>query len=283
VNLWQALHQAETLFESHGIDSPRIEAELLLRHATGLGRARMYAELQESLANPQEFQDLVERRLHHEPTAYITNRRAFYGLDFYVDPRVLIPRQETELVVEEALQFARENRAYLMADVGTGSGAIAISLAVSLPQAEVYAIDISADALEVASLNCRKHDVINRVHILRGEMLDPLPVPVDIIAGNLPYVRDLEMEQLSPEIREFEPREALAGGPDGLDSVRQFLSQVSGRVRPGGVVMFEVGQGQSEMVVLLCRDLLPSAQTEVVADLAGIDRVIKVTNIQCSN
>ena len=283
MNLWQALHQAETLFESHGIDSPRIEAELLLRHATGLERAIMYAELQEPLANPQEFQDLVERRLHHEPTAYITNRRAFYGLDFYVDPRVLIPRQETELVVEEALQFARENRAYLMADVGTGSGAIAISLAVSLPQAQVYAIDISADALEVASLNSREHGVSDRVHLLRGEMLDPLPVPVDIIAGNLPYVRDLEMEQLSPEIREFEPREALAGGPDGLDSVRQFLSQVSGRVRPGGAVMFEVGQGQSEMVVLLCRDLLPSAQTEVIADLAGIDRVIEVTNIQCPN
>jgi release factor glutamine methyltransferase len=283
VNLWQALHQAKTLFESHGIDSPRIEAELLLRHATGLERAIMYAELQEPLANPQEFQDLVERRLHHEPTAYITNRRAFYSLDFYVDPRVLIPRQETELVVEEALQFARENRAYLMADVGTGSGAIAISLAVSLPQAQLYAIDISADALEVASLNCQNHGVSDRVHLLRGEMLDPLPVPVDIIAGNLPYVGDLEMEQLSPEIREFEPREALAGGPDGLDSVRQFLSQVSGRVRPGGVVMFEVGQGQSEAVVLLCRDLLPSAQTEVIADLAGIDRVIKVTNIQCSN
>ena len=283
MNLWQALHQAETLFESHGIDSPRIEAELLLRHATGLQRAILYAELRETLASPQEFWNLVERRLHHEPTAYITNRRAFYGLDFYVDPRVLIPRHETELVVEEALRFGHDINACLIADVGAGSGAIAVSLAVSLPQAEIYAIDISGGALEVAMLNCRRHGVTDRVHILHGEMLEPLPVPVDIIVANLPYVGDSEVEQLSAEIREFEPMEALAGGPDGLDKMRQFLVQVPGRLRPGGALVFEIGQGQSEMTELLCKELLPSAQTEVVADLAGICRVMKVTNIRSTN
>jgi release factor glutamine methyltransferase len=281
MNLWQSLQEAETLLRSRGIQEPRVEAELLLMHAVGLDRARLYADLQQQLACPDTFWALVERRLRNEPTAYITNRRAFYGVDLYVDPRVMIPRQETELLVDEALRFAHgkllSGGAFLIADVGTGSGAIAVALAINIPQCTIYAIDISADALEVASINCREQGVSNSVHLLLGDMLQPLDVDVDVIVGNLPYISDGDMEELAPEIRDFEPKTALAGGPDGLDRVRQLLPEAKARLRPGGVLLLEIGQAQSRTAILLCRSLFPEAKVDVVADLAGIDRVVKVT------
>ena len=287
MNLWQAIHQAEITFKSHGVDSPRIEAELLLRHVAGLQRARLYAELQEPLENPAKFWELVERRLSHEPAAYITNRRAFYGLDFYVDSRVLIPRQETELLVDEVLKFARENflptNTCLVADIGTGSGAIAISLASNMPQAEIYATDISANALEVADINCQHHGVTDHVHILQGDMLQPLPMSMDIIVANLPYISNSDMEQLSPEIERFEPSVALSGGPDGLDKVRILLGQVKCKLRHGGALLFEIGQGQSGTAIELCKDYFPGAQIETLVDLAGIERVITVCPDRVSN
>jgi release factor glutamine methyltransferase len=283
VNLWQALDEAEALFESHEIESTRVEAELLLRYATGLERSLLYAELQQPLTDPASFWDMVKRRLGGEPTAYITHRRAFYGLEFYVDPRVLLPRQETELLVEVALEFARETFSdtarSIIADIGTGSGAVAVSLAVNLPQAEVYATDISPEALEVASRNSRDHEVESRVHLLQGDMLLPLPEPADMIVCNPPYVSDSEMDQLPAEIVRFEPTVALAGGSDGLDKIRGLVGQARGRVRPGGALMFEIGQGQERESVRMCREGFPNACVESLPDLAGLQRVVKVTNV----
>ena len=151
------------------------------------------------------------------PAAYITGHREFYGLDFAVNSSVLVPRPETELLVEKALELARERSLSTIADIGTGCGAIAVSLAVNLPQTRIYATDISAPALEVALSNCRKHGVTDRVTLLEGDMLAPLPEPVDLIVANLPYVREPEMTGVNT--LGFEPPLALNGGPDGLDKI----------------------------------------------------------------
>lgn len=283
MTLREALHRAREALDSGGIKDAHLEAELLLMHVLKLERAQLYTRLEEefSATHAEEYDQLVQRRLHHEPTAYIIRHREFYGLDFYVDPRVLIPRPESELLVEAALDFAHRNRyvralPFLIADVGTGSGAIAIALALSLPSATIYATDASPAVLEVAAINCRRHGVEHQVHLLPGSILQPLPQPVNLIVANLPYVRDADIETLPPEIRMFEPLAALTGGKDGLDNIRQLLSQIEGRLLPRGAVLLEVGEGQAQKVVSLSRQYFPDAQVESIPDLAGIERVVRI-------
>jgi len=281
VSLIEALRQAEAAIASRNIPDARLEAELLLMHSLGMGRAELYAALREDLSSEQaeSFFQLVEQRLRHEPTAYILGSCQFYGIDFHVDSRVLIPRPETELLVEQALDFVAGHFAAepcTLADVGTGSGAIAVSLALHLPQARIYAIDISPAALEVARVNCRKHEVLGRVQLLEGDMLSPLAGRVNVVIANLPYVADPDLADLMPEIRCFEPAVALAGGADGLDEVRRLLPQAADRVLPGGLVLVEIGQGQATEAVALADSCFAGAKTEVVRDLAGIERILKV-------
>jgi len=187
---------------------------------------------------------------------------------------VLIPRPETELLVEKAIEISQ--RRAVVADVGTGSGAIAVSLAVHLPQVLVYATDASPGALEVAARNCRRHGVEDRVHLLQGHLLEPLPEPVDLIAANLPYVSRAELAQLPPEINCYEPREALDGGPDGLDHIRRLLAQAGEHLKPGGVVLLEIGATQGQAVIALAQRHLSVARVEIVVDYAGLDRVVVV-------
>jgi len=276
VTLKQALSRARIILTANNIEDAPLECELLLRHALGISRVQLYTDLDYELSLKQEktFWNLVKRRLSGENTTYILRYKEFYGLGFYVDPSVFIPRPESELLVEKALNFAQNSSASTIAEVGTGCGAIAISLALNLPQAKIYATDISASALKVALFNGKKHGVVNRICLLQGDMLDPVPEPVDVIIANLPYVRESELPQLGSA--GFEPRLALYGGSDGLEKIHQLCTQVSGKLRPEGCLLLEIGQGQKEAVITLLRKLFPSAKIEVALDLNNIERVVSV-------
>jgi release factor glutamine methyltransferase len=303
----RACHQASQTLAACAIDDAPLEAELLLMHVLGIDRAHLYIRLEGELLpdDEQALDRLIDRRLSREPMSYITGHREFFGEEFHVAPGVLIPRPESELLVEEALRLVEcrrpDNSHYTqrfkevetsveelpagckpvaleevqrIADIGTGCGAIAISLALRLPWATVYATDISPRALEIAAINCHRHGV--QVHLLEGDLLNPLPEPVDIIIANLPYVRDEELGELGAEIRVYEPRLALAGGLDGLDKVRQLLADAPRKLRPGGVVLIEIAPAQGPVLTSWLKSLFPDASVELLADLSGVARVLKV-------
>ena len=276
ITIREALSQARALLVSCNIDEACLEAELLLMDVLGIRRAELYTELDSPLSPKavEEFWQLVKRRSCYEPTAYILKQYQFYGRNFYIDNRAFIPRPETELLVEEALEFARKRSPYSIADVGTGSGVIAISLSINLPWAKVYAIDISSAALEVAAMNCQRYKV--KVHLLCGDLLQPLPEAVDIIVANLPYISKPEFKQLSPEIINFEPISALNGGANGLEIIHRLLPQAKEKLRPGGLILFEIGQGQGEEALALASHHFPDARIDLLPDLRGIDRVVRV-------
>ncbi|MBA7668801.1 Release factor glutamine methyltransferase [subsurface metagenome] len=277
MTIQQALSHAREILAASNIEDAPLESELLLRHALRIDRVQLYLALDQELSPQQDkdFWNLIERRLDGEPTAYITRHREFYGLDFYVDPNVLIPRPESELLVEKALRLAQEHAVSTIVEVGTGCGAIAISLALSLPQAKIYATDISAAALKVALFNCQKHGVVDRICLLLGDMLAPLPEPVDLIVANLPYVMESELSQINA--LNFEPHLALNGGSDGLEKIGQLCTQISDKLRPGGYLLLEIGQGQRRAVITLLRSLFPSVEIEMAPDLSGIDRIVSLT------
>jgi release factor glutamine methyltransferase len=270
LTLKQALRRARDVLVENNIEDAPLESELLLRHTLKIDRVKLYLELDSELTPRQEraFWRLVQRRLSGEPAAYITGHREFYGLDFRVNPDVLIPRPESELLVETTLAIAKNHPLSVIADIGTGSGALAISLAVNLPQARIYATDISAAALKVARLNCRKHGVADRVHLLEGNLLEPLSEPVDIIVANLPYVRKSELDTQS------EPPLALDGGADGTETIKQLCRQAGGRLKSGGWLLLEIGQGQGEEINDILHNFFPDDEVKVFPDLAGIERVV---------
>ncbi|UCG54076.1 MAG: peptide chain release factor N(5)-glutamine methyltransferase [Dehalococcoidia bacterium] len=258
----------------NGIDDASLEGELLLRQTLRIDRVQFYQNLEQDITMEQQdiLRRLLQRRLRGEPLAYIRSHCEFYGLDFYVNNNVLIPRPETEYLLEITLNLVRKHSRLLIADVGTGCGIIAISLALNLPQVNIYAIDISAPALRVARLNCFRHGVTDKIKLFNGNMLDPLPQPVNFIIANLPYVRKSELDKHS-----FEPQLALDGGIDGLKNIRRLCHQVSDKLLPGGCLLMEIGKGQKEAVTSLLNNLFPTADIEVMPDLSGIDRVISMT------
>jgi release factor glutamine methyltransferase len=276
VNRRQALTQARGILAENNIDDASLEGEVLLRHILGISRTQLFSDIDEDISPAQEktLKKILGRRLSGEPSAYITGHREFYGLDFMVDHRVLIPRPESELLVEKAIRLARSQAISKIADVGTGCGAIAVSLAVNLPAATVYAVDISTQALEVAMENCRRHGVTDRVILLQGNMLVPLPGPVDLIIANLPYVREADLPAGGP--LSFEPKLALNGGKDGLDKIRVLCRQAEYKLCEKGSMFLEIGEGQAEVVTAILRESFPSALIEVERDLAGIERVVSL-------
>jgi len=282
VILREALQSATQTLLRAGIADASVEAELLLGHVLGMSKTQLYTEPERSLtsAETKHLWSLVQRCLDHEPTAYILGHCEFYGIDFYIDPHTFIPRPETELLVEQAVELvhriSHQGKQIAIADVGTGCGAIAISLALALPQAKIYATDISTLALQVAGMNCRRHAVSSRVELLQGNLLEPLSQPVDMIVANLPYIKDCEFKDLSPEIRKFEPTTALSGGEDGLDKIQQILEQMPGRLSHGGCFLLEIGQGQGRVVTSLIRNYFLQVSIELISDLGGIERVVKV-------
>lgn len=271
-----ALRAAVDALAAAGVETPRIDAELLLAEATGLDRARLAAEPEAGIgpAAGRRFGEMVRRRLRREPVAYILGRRGFRSLELAVDPRVLIPRPETELLVELALEL----RPRRVLDVGTGSGAIALAIADELPGCEVVATDTSLAALEVARGNAELLDLAERVLFVEGMLPDGEmgwagkggAGAFDLIVANLPYVAEREWAGLEPEVTEWEPREALLAGPDGLDVIRAAIPAAAA-VAPA--LALEVGIDQAGAVSELLLEA-GFATVETRADLAGIPRIV---------
>ena len=282
MTLEEALRAAQADLAAAGIEDAWLEAEVLLRHALRLDRAQLLSRLQDALPPAQHasFQSLLRRRLAHEPTAYIIGRREFYGLELETTPAALIPRPETELLVDEVLNAlaarGKGQEPCLIADVGTGNGAVAVALAAHLPAATVHAVDTSKEALALAQRNAERHGVAGRIRFHQGDLLDPLPEAVDAVAANLPYVKSADWEALPPEIRRHEPRVALDGGPTGLREVERLLRQAPGHLRPGGSLVVEIGWDQGERAGTIARECLAGAVVTVKQDLAGLDRVLVV-------
>jgi release factor glutamine methyltransferase len=261
-------------FTERQIASPRLDAELLIAHALGARRIDLYMRSTDLLLTDQLalIRDLVRRRQEGESVAYITGEKEFWGLPFLVNPSVLVPRPDTETLVEAALERLPKESEARVVDVGTGSGAIAIAIAKSRPQAQVVAIDKHAAALAVATQNAERNKV--NITFFEGDLLAPVAAlpPFDIIVANLPYIPTAQIQTLAPEVK-GEPHSALDGGPDGLDLIRELLKQVPGLLVPGGFVLLELGQGQADDVAALCVGA-GLASPFILKDLGGIERVV---------
>jgi release factor glutamine methyltransferase len=282
----QALQQGTHTLTSADQTNANLDAQVLLSHAMQVERSVLYAYPERELTPEQEqqFLTLIERRSRGEPVAYLTGHQEFYGLDFLVDQRVLIPRPETELLAEAALNLCRQmleaGRTPIVADIGTGSGIIPVTLAVLEPRLPyLYATDISTAALDVAYLNCQRHHVEHRVRLLHGDLLAPLPEPTDILTANLPYVGTDEMNELAPDVYAYEPHLALFSGPQGLDLLRRFFMELqhSQKLAEGAVMLLEIGYRQREPLTSMLHEIWPQAALAFTKDYAGWDRVLQVT------
>ena len=265
----EALAAATDALEAAGVETPRLDAELLLAEATGWDRARLATEPETGVgAGPAgRFGAMVRRRVRREPVAYILGRKGFRGLELAVDARALIPRPETELLVEIALEL--EPRTAL--DVGTGSGAVALAIADELPDCEVTGTDTSPEALGLARENAERLGIDGRVRFERGTV--PEGRRYQLVLANLPYVGEDEWEGLAPEITGYEPREALVGGADGVEAIASTVPATVAALEPGASLALEVGAGQAGTVAELLLDL-GFGQVEARQDLAGTPRVV---------
>ena len=278
MTLRAAWMRTRSRLERAGIYDASLEAEVLLRHALDIDRAAFFASLQkkQDAAALLLADSLAGRRVQGEPLAYILGYREFYGLEMLVTPAVLIPRQETELIVDAILEIGRDQPGIAIADVGTGSGAIAVAAAVNLPGSRVCATDSSQTALRVASDNCRVHGVYDRVELRHGDLLDALDAPVDVLASNPPYVMTGEIETLGREIG-HEPVQALDGGPDGLDVTRRLFEQAPAALRPGGAMIVEVDPHQLRAVAAIAAAAFPNGRVSHRRDLSDRPRLVIVT------
>lgn len=269
----QALRQANTRLRAV-TDTPHLEAEVLLGHALKASRTSLLTHPERPLTPNQitDYQASIRRRASGYPLPYLTGRVEFYGLEFEVTPDVLIPRSETEALVDLALA----RRPTTIVDVGAGSGCITVSLAVHPPQATVYALDISPAALAVTQRNVERHAVSARVYAMVGDVLSPRPGPVDLIVSNPPYIPTGACASLPISVRNHEPRLALDGGVDGLEIVRRLLAQAPAVLNPGGGLLIEIGADQGEAASHLAHTFFPQATIRVHPDLSGRDRVLEV-------
>ncbi|MCL4517514.1 MAG: peptide chain release factor N(5)-glutamine methyltransferase [Firmicutes bacterium] len=308
----QVLKRTTDYFAQKGIPTPRLDAEVLLAHLLGVERIRLYVEFDRPLA-PQEldgYRELVARRARRAPVAYLTGRKEFMGLDLAVTPEVLIPRPETELLVERALAWCRSevqqkqqmqqpggdspgsssdsssagSSALRLADIGTGSGAIAVVLAKNLPESIVYATDISGAALAVASANAEKHGVQSRIKFLAGDLARPLfgeglEGRLDLLASNPPYVAQRVAGELTPEVARHEPQTAIFGGEDGLKFYPPLVEQAGKLLRPGGLLALEIGHDQASAVGGFIAATGKFEAPMAIKDYAGHDRVVLARKI----
>jgi release factor glutamine methyltransferase len=273
----EALSDATQRLVTGGSETPRLDAELLLGHVLDLTRTQLHAHWQDALdaATAQGYADLVQRREAHEPVAYLLGQRAFYDVELKVNKHVLIPRPETEQLVEEALRWSRtQTKPLHVVDVGTGSGALALVLARHLSQARVWAVDLSRAALDVAARNLRHYGLQERVTLVQSDLLGAMAGPFDLIVANLPYIPRQDLATLQADVRDYEPRLALDGGEDGLDLIRRLLMQVPQRLAAPGLLLLEIEQRQGEAVLALLQQHLPQAETRVLCDYAGLPRVV---------
>ncbi len=275
------LQWAHTYLQSKGISEPRPSAEVLLAHCLNCNRLNLYLRHDQPLADGELscYKSLLKRRLAHEPTQYITGHQEFWSLDFLVSPAVLIPRPETELLAEAVLKHLSRRESpddgLRLLDVGTGSGVLAVVLAKELPGARVTAVDRSWEALSLARENARRHGVQQQITFVLGDLLEPLTGQPHfaVIVSNLPYVPTAAWEQLPPDIKAYEPRLALDGGPDGLKVMRKLVSGAPHLMEPGGLLALEVGQGQAEAVRRLLDGRGAYTSAEIQLDYQRLGRV----------
>jgi release factor glutamine methyltransferase len=276
------LHQAAQKLAAAGVDSPRLTAEALLAHTLGLSRAQLLARPEQPFSPEKHsaLASLVERAAQGEPLAYLSGRREFHSLDFLVDARVLVPRPETELLVDEALRFLETLPAGAdphVLDVGTGSGCIAVALAVKCPRARVTAVDVSSDALDVARVNAARHGVLGRVAFFKSDLLSGLHLlraGFQLLVANLPYIPSAALGELP--VARHEPRLALDGGPDGLLWVRRLLVDAPRVMAAGGRLLLEIEDHQGATAAALAQRAFPRAQVAVHPDFAGLDRILSI-------
>ena len=278
MTLGRLLEEIRLSLESHGVEEASLEADLFLMKALGLDRSRLYSSPDRpvTLEEQQTLARDLARRLNGEPWPYISGYREFYGLNIRVSARVFIPRPETELLVDLALEFARTFPAdwpVRIADVCTGSGAIAVALAMRLPQAVVYATDITTLALEMAKRNCEDYGVAERVTLLEGDLLSPVPGPLDIVVSNPPYIPRTELPYLAREVR-TETLVALDGGENGLEVIRSLVPQALSKLRRPGGLIIEISPEQGEEVCSLARSVAPDGSFALHKDLAGRQRAV---------
>lgn len=263
-------------FDKQDVDDPRLTSEILLSHVLSLPRVKLYMDLERPLSKDElaTFRGLIQRRLAGEPTQYLVNSKEFYGRKFFVDPRVLIPRSETELLVEAVLRDVKKEEPSRVLDLCTGSGCIAITIAAERPQASVWATDLMASALEVAKKNAESLQVDGRVTFFEGDLLAPLPKETvfDVIVSNPPYVKTGELQTLQKEVQK-EPRVALDGGPEGVTVIARVISDALLRLKSGGLLALEIGETEGNVV----KELMVRAgyrEVKVEKDLARHDRLV---------
>lgn len=271
---WTAGH-----FEKNGIPNPRLDAELLLAHVLKCQRIDLYTRHDIPVPEKQRlgFKELIGRRLRREPLQYILGEAEFWGLKLKVTPAVLIPRPETELLVEQSLSILASASPRIL-EIGTGSGCIAIALAKELPGAKIIATDLSKEALEVARENATRNDVVNRIEFILADVapwrrFETEGLQFDLIVSNPPYIRTEEFPSLQPEVRDFEPRQALDGGSDGLSMIGRILEEAPPFLKTTGKLIFEIGESEAGPVAAL---VPPLEITKVLKDLAGHDRVVEL-------
>ena len=275
------LKETQAYFAKCGIATSRLDAELLLAHCLQIERIKLYLDFEYQLTSDEltRFRDLVRRRGKREPVAYITGYKEFWSLRMAVTPGVLIPRPDTEVLVDEVVKMVKlraTGSACRILDIGTGSGAIALALARELPDAEIIGLDVSSEALSVAQSNARSYDFGSRIKFICGDSLNALPEGecVDAIVSNPPYIPSADIETLEAEIKNFEPRLALDGGPDGLDFYRTWIPHMHRYLNANGFVVLEIGALQGQAVVELFASAGRYAAMHIVKDYAHKDRVV---------
>jgi release factor glutamine methyltransferase len=269
-------------FTQKAVDSPRLSAELLISHVLGLKRIELYTNFDMPVSKPQldRLHQLIKRAAQNEPVAYLIGRCEFYSLEFKVTRDCLIPRPETELLVERAIEFLRQRPGkQLVCDLCTGSGCIAVAIAKNVTDTELYATDISDAALQVALQNAQKHSVAERIKFLHGDLFEPL-IPqmdkcrFDLVVCNPPYVTSSEYETLERNVKDYEPANALLGGKDGLDMYRKICERAEQFLKPGSSLMLEIGYAQGKSVTALLEQTKLFTDVVIEKDLQNNDRII---------
>jgi release factor glutamine methyltransferase len=279
--LLELLNWTVDYFKRHSVEEPRLNAEMLLSMATGLERVMLYAnfEHEPTAEQREEFKRLVALRAQRHPLQYLVGRAEFYGRTFEVTPDVMIPRPETELVVDKCFEkIAGNGEGCVTLDAGTGSGVIAVTLACERPGLRLVATDISRKALDVAAANARKHGVQQRILFLEGDLCEPATEAVELVVSNPPYIPTAVIETLQPEVREHEPRVALDGGPDGLSVIRRLVPQAAQRLKDGGWLVMELGENQARNTrdIIAETDAFDASSMEIQKDSSGCERVVAV-------
>lgn len=281
MRLREAWVRSRKRLERASIPDAGIEAEVLLRNALGIDRATFLASPERELSDEdaEAFERTVQRRVGGEPLSYITGHREFYGLDFVVSPDVLVPRQETEFLIEAVLEYARsrpvDEESLTISDIGTGSGCIAVALGAHLPKATVYATDVSLEALRVAGENIRRHGLEGRIQLRHGDLFEALDGPVDVVVSNPPYLSTEEATELPPDVQR-EPGVALVAGTDGMDVLGRLIVGAREYVKPGGLLAMEIDPRRLEAVMGLVGRTYADGEIAVIKDHAGLERVVTV-------